>query len=154
MRLAPIPALLAAVAFLAPGSTTSAESMGLRTADEAKALCQSAAETFGKGQVQAAFDSLAAHWPLPKEEVDSMAIESRKQLGLVGGRFGAYVGIEPISTTQAGNSFLRHLFAVKYENHALRFTCAFYKPHERWLVNSFNWDDKPFQPIDPSSGAR
>jgi hypothetical protein len=148
MRLTTTQTLLVAALLFLPACTTSADTVGMASAAETKSLCGGAAEKFGKGDIQGAFESLGPHWPMAREELDSLAIESRKQMGLVGTRFGAYVGVEFVRTSQAGDSFLRQLFAIKYENHALRFSCAYYKPRDRWLVNTVNWDDKPVLAID------
>jgi hypothetical protein len=148
MRLTTPQSLLVAALLMLPACTTSADAMGMASAADTKGLCGAAAEKFGKGDIQRAFADMGPHWPLAREEIDALATESRKQMGMVGTRFGTYVGVEHIRTSQAGDSFLRQLFAIKFENHALRFSCAFYKPRDRWLVNTINWDDKPFLSID------
>lgn len=86
---------------------------------------------------------MAASWPLPKPEIQAASYQSKSQMDMVQSRFGAALGVEEIKSVEVGESFVGHLFAIKYENHAMRFTCRFYKPRDKWLVNSFNWDDQP-----------
>lgn len=31
---------------------------------------------------------------------------------------------------------------AKFENHAHRFVCIFYRPEDEWLVNTVHWDDQ------------
>jgi hypothetical protein len=132
--------------FLLTACTSDAKEVGLLSESDTKTLCSSAADTFGKGNIQGAFDALAIHWPLPKEDIDAIAIQSKSQMNLVGARYGGYVGVEFIRTTKAGESFFRHLYAIKYDNHAVRFSCSFYRPRDKWIVNGFNWDDQPVVP--------
>ena len=147
MRTSLLSPFFVAAALLAP-PTHAADAPGLATDAQAKALCASAAEQFGKGDVTGAFKAMSAHWPLPSDELDALAIQSKTKLGLVSARFGSYVGLEHIRSQAAGESFSRHLFAIKYERHALRFSCAFYRPHDKWLINNVKWDDSAVLPVD------
>ena len=135
----------AAIGVLAvSASYASEEGEGLTTVSETRELCATAASQVADGAFERAFGALAPHWPLPQSEIRAIVAQSESQLGQVGSRFGAPIGTEHVSTSEAGSSFVGHLYAIKYENHALRFTCRFYKPRDQWLVNSVNWDDQAF----------
>ncbi len=127
-------ALLLAV----PGTTLAA---GLTTTEETRQACTAAAEKFASNEIDAAFDGLSAHWPLPKEEIVALAYKTKSQLGMVAQRFGAVIAAEHLDSDVIGKSLIKHLYLIKFEKHAVRFTCLFYKPHEEWKVNSINWDD-------------
>ena len=79
---------------------------------------------------------------MPAAELDNLAYQTRSQLNMVSSRFGKSIGIDYIRTQKAGQSFLKHTYIVKYEKHALRYMCIFYKPNDSWLVNSVVWDDE------------
>jgi hypothetical protein len=115
---------------------------GLATVDQTQQVCGQAAEKFASGDPDGAYAELSMYWPLPKEEIQNLGYQSKTQLGMVSTRFGALVGAEHAQTTLVGLSLVRHLFLIKFENHALRFSCIFYKPHKEWLVNAVIWDDK------------
>ena len=133
--LLPLLAALAAVPAAASGAT-------LATTDETNAICEAAAAKLAAGDSDQAFKLLEPYWPLPKEELKNLAYQTTSQLAMVAGRFGAPIGSEHVSTKQAGSSFVQHVYIVKYDRHALRFTCRFYRPAKDWIVNSVTWDDQ------------
>jgi len=106
-----------------------------------KKLCQNAAEAFGSGNPKKSYEILKPHWPLPAEEISNLAYQTESQLKMVSSRFGDILGSDFIGSKEAGNSFVQHTFIAKFEKHAVRFICVFYKPSNEWLVNSVYWDD-------------
>jgi hypothetical protein len=113
----------------------------LKTQEETGALCSAVANKLGAGQTDAAFELLAPNWPLAPEELKQLAYQTKSQLEMVSARFGAPIGAEFVKSTLAGKSFVQHLYVVKFERHALRLACTFYKPKDAWLVNGITWDD-------------
>jgi hypothetical protein len=120
--------------------TVSAESA--TTVEKTQEICRAAAALFASGHYDQAYESMVPYWPLPKEELQSLGYQSKAQLEMLGQRFGKSIGAEYTETIKAGDSLVRHVFLIKHEKHALRFSCVFYKPKDSWLVNSVLWDDK------------
>jgi hypothetical protein len=120
--------------------TVSAESV--TTVEKTQEICSAAATLFASGQYDRAYQSMMPYWPLPKEELQNLGYQSKAQLEMLGQRFGKSLGAEYVETMTAGDSLVRHIFLIKHEKHALKFSCAFYKPKGSWLVNSILWDDK------------
>lgn len=114
----------------------------LKTTDETKSLCRDAVESFSKNKVEESFNILQPYWPLPKQELDNLSYQTKTQLATVSGRFGNSIGSDFIKTQEAGSSFIQHTYAIKFEKHALRFVCLFYKPKKDWVVNAVHWDDQ------------
>lgn len=114
----------------------------LKTTDENKSLCRDAVESFSKNKVEESFNILQPYWPLPKQELDNLSYQTKTQLATVSGRFGNSIGSDFIKTQEAGSSFIQHTYAIKFEKHALRFVCLFYKPKKDWVVNAVHWDDQ------------
>jgi len=115
---------------------------GLKTEADTKNLCVQAAKQFGTGKVKESFNTLKEFWPLPEQEIDNLSYQTTSQLQMVGGRFGELLGSDYISTQKAGNTFVKHTYVIKYQNHALRYICTFYKPKDLWVINSLTWDDE------------
>lgn len=111
--------------------------------EQTQAICEGAAALFASGEHDRAYESLLPYWPLPKEEIQNLGYQTKTQMGMVGDRFGQSLGAEHVETISAGNSLVRHVFLLKHEKHALKFSCVFYKPKDKWLVNTILWDDKP-----------
>ena len=109
---------------------------------ETKNICQKAAEIFGSGNAEASFETLKPYWPLPKEEIENLSYQTASQLKMVSSRFGKILGADFVFSQTAGKSFIRHTYVIKFEKHAVRYMCTFYKPKNTWLVNAISWDDK------------
>ena len=113
------------------------------TTEQTQAICGGAATLFASGEHDRAYESLLPYWPLPEEEIQNLGYQTKTQMGMVGDRFGQSLGAEHVETIAVGNTLVRHIFLIKHEKHALKFSCVFYKPKDRWLVNTILWDDKP-----------
>ncbi len=113
----------------------------IKSTDETRNICEKAASSFGKGDVEKAFNVLEPYWPLPKEEIKNLAYTTKSQLQMVSSRFGKHIGHDYITSSKAGNSFIQHTFIAKFERHAVRYICVFYKPEDDWIVNAIYWDD-------------
>ena len=120
----------------------SAYSVGLKTEDETRILCDTAAKQFGQGKIETSFNTLKEHWPLPEEEINNLIYQTKSKLQMVGDRFGTILGSDYINVKKAGNSFIRYNYIIKYKKHALRYVCTFYKPKDLWVLNSIVWDDE------------
>lgn len=115
----------------------------LNTPEQTLAVCTQIATFFSAGDYDGAYEGLIGYWPLPKEEIQNLGYQTKSQLSMLGDRFGASIGAEHVRTIEAGKSLVRHIFLIKYEKHALRFSCVFYKPKDKWMINSVLWDDRP-----------
>ena len=100
----------------------------LTTVEDTKSLCQKAADTFGAGKAKESFEILKPYWPLPKQEIDNLAYQTESQLTMVTSRFGQILGSDFVGTKVAGTSFVQHTYIAKFEKHAVRYICLFYKP--------------------------
>lgn len=96
----------------------------------------------GEEQYTVAFDMMIEHWPLPKEEIQNLAYQTKSQLTMVASRFGSVTGTEFIRSDEIGESYRRFIYIQKFERHATRWMIVFYKPREEWVVNAVYWDDK------------
>ncbi len=114
----------------------------LKTIDDTKVVCQTAADTFGAGKARESFLYLKEFWPLPPEEIDNLSYQTESQLKMVSERFGKILGADFVSTKKAGTSFVQHTYIGKFEKHAVRYMCVFYKPKNEWVVNAIIWDDQ------------
>ena len=120
---------------------TSSFAKGLDTQEETKKICSKAAAEFGAGKIPQSFNTLKEYWPLPKAELNNLSYQTTTQLQMIKDRFGEMLGSDFVSTKTAGSSFIKHTYVIKFQNHAARYFCIFYKPQKKWMVNSISWDD-------------
>ena len=57
-------------------------------------------------------------------------------------RFGEFIGYEFINSEKIGKSIIRHDCIVKCQNHIIRWEFFYYKPEDKWFLNTFKWDDR------------
>lgn len=113
----------------------------LKSVEDTKSMCSEAAEKFGEGKIKESFSVLKPYWPIPGQEVDNLIYQTETQLKKVKERFGGIIGSDFAKTETAGDSFAKHTYVIKFDKHAVRYICVFYKPREDWLVNMVTWDD-------------
>lgn len=93
------------------------------------------------GDNAAAFELLAPYWPFGAEEVAGVRRSLEENANTILARYGELLGYEQAEQQQIGSSLVRFTYLAKYERHALRWSFDFYRPDDRWLLNSFWWDD-------------
>ena len=109
--------------------------------DEARELADRAMSFVREEKFAEAYAVLKPYWPLPGVEIDNMANQTHTQWPMVKQRFGASLGTERIAERQAGESLVQIVYLHKFERHALRWVFLFYKPVDRWMINSVAYDD-------------
>jgi len=141
IRMTKAPLLAAAFTFfvVAPQFSNAAS---LKTEEDTLRTCQESAELFSKAKYAEAFNLWVPHWAFPKQELKSLAAKTISIMGQANSRFGKPLAAEFLYTESKGDSLQRHMFLIKHEKHALRFSCLVYKPDDKWFVNSVKWDDK------------
>ena len=82
-----------------------------------------------------------AYWPLPPVEIDGLANQINTQWSIVNQRFGEPTGIEFIREERLGKSFVKYYYLHKFENHAIYWKFVFYKPVDKWKINSIVFED-------------
>ena len=113
----------------------------LTSLEGTKSKCSEAAKKFGEGKIKESFALLKPYWPIPDQEVENLIYQSETQLKTVKERFGGIIGSDFAKTETAGDSFAKYTYVIKFEKHAVRYICVFYKPREAWFVNMITWDD-------------
>jgi hypothetical protein len=93
------------------------------------------------GENAAAFELLAPYWPFGAEEVAGVRRSLEENADTILARYGELIGYELAQRQEIGSSLVRFTYLAKYERHALRWSFDFYRPDDRWLLNSFWWDD-------------
>jgi hypothetical protein len=115
---------------------------GELTEKETKFLADQAMWLFHSEKFSEAYKIFLPYWPVEESTVQKVIQETRDQWPTVTNTFGKSVGFEHITTQRAGKSLIKHLYIQKFSYHAIRWQFVFYKPNEKWLVNSVSFDDK------------
>ena len=104
--------------------------------------CDKVMGALAAGDVPQAFAYMEKIFPLPVADLAKLKEDTTRMLESAQPRFGKIVGYELVSVTKKSDSVLVSTYILKMENMALRWRFIFYKPHDKWLINSMHWDDK------------
>ncbi len=118
----------------------------LNSEEETLAVCRQGAELINQKALSfdKAADFIEPYWVSPKEELRSLQYNANKLLNLMNDRHGGAVGVTFVKTDSvADKTFINHSFLLKREKHALVVSCLFYRPHNTWQLNGFNFHDSP-----------
>lgn len=66
---------------------------------------------------------------------------------------GDYYGYEKITEKSVGESFKLVSYLVKYDREPLRFTFIFYKPGDKWQLQSFQYDENIDDDLEEAAKA-
>jgi hypothetical protein len=117
----------------------------LESEQNCKKMCEEVMGVLGDGGVDEAFEKLASYWVFGESEFDNFHLQTTKQMDLVEPRFGKAVGYQLVKEEMIGKTIMKCTYLQKFERHALRWTFLFYRPVDRWLLNTFEWDDEVAQ---------
>jgi hypothetical protein len=124
------------VLFSAQGSTqTQPVSPG-----EPRQMAEAAMEYVAREDMKGLFEYIRKNMPMEKAELDKLrdnTITQRKQLPKA---IGPYVGYAFISECRRANILSRVTLVEKRAKHVVRWYFVFYKPRDKWQINSFKWD--------------
>lgn len=113
----------------------------LRSKDDVNQLVSSVVELMGAGQTVEGLALLNPYTVMTAEELDASLDQLKQRLPALEKRFGKIVGAEYIETKEVGESLLLAVFLQKFEKHALRWQLYFYKPGDKWILNTYRMDD-------------
>lgn len=113
----------------------------LKSPQDARALAESVMGLVVADKINAAFERLKPHWPIPGPEIDSVALHSITERHTAANRFGPTVGWVLVREDKVSDFLIRYTYVEKREHQALRWIFYFYKARDSWTVSSVNWDD-------------
>lgn len=106
---------------------------------EPRQIAEAAMAYVAREDMNGLFEFIGKNMPLEKAELDKLrdaTITQRKQLPKA---IGAYVGYAFISECRKANTLSRVQMIEKRAKHGVSWQFTFYKPRDKWQIDSFNW---------------
>ena len=122
--------------------TTLAFADGLTKEADARALSERVMTEVGGGDIIKGLEQLRAFNVYSKEEFDNSLAQIKAQLPEMQKRFGRAIGYDFVTVEKIGDSLRQFVYLQKFEKNVLIWRFVFYKPQNRWLLNTFYFDDK------------
>src|SRR5688572_21957087 len=108
---------------------------------KARAFTDGVMADVAAGRLDAAMGQLKSYASVAADEFKRIEEELLFQIPEMERRFGKPIGVEFLSSEEAGDSLYALSYLQKFERHAVRWRFMFYKPRDRWVLNSFATDD-------------
>jgi hypothetical protein len=109
----------------------------------AKAFTDKAMQMIGSGDTAGGIDEISkSHTVVSKDDLNELRAKSIKHANMLEEIVGKTIGHEYIGVTSFGESFMKLTYLQKREKHAVVWNFYFYKPKEKWILNTFNYSDR------------
>ncbi|MDO8682998.1 MAG: hypothetical protein Q7N50_05890 [Armatimonadota bacterium] len=122
--------------------TTIGEAASLDSKEAARKLTDQVMAKVASGDLDGGLLLLKPYLIIPDSEFKVMLEQTKLQLPAIQGRFGKIIGSEFINEKMIGKSLLQIIQLQKFQKHAMRWRFIFYSPDGKWVLNTFNFDDK------------
>jgi hypothetical protein len=119
-----------------------ANSADLKSKDDVKAFIKTTQSLVATGEVLKALEGFKPYLIIPESEFQVTIEQFKLQQPVMDQRFGKTIGAELISIKEQGESLMLATFVQKFEKHVMRWRLYFYKPKEKWVLNTYATDDK------------
>ena len=119
-----------------------ANSKDLITKDDVKEFTKDVIEIVANGEPVKALEKFRPYIAVAESEFQVSIEQLQMQQPMIDQRFGKTISAELIEFEEKGDSLMLAIFIQKFEKHIMRWRLYFYKPNERWLLNTYLTDDK------------
>lgn len=120
----------------------SAYSSDLKSKDDVKNFVKATQSLVAAGDVLKALEGLKPYVIIPESEFQVSLEQYKMQRPMMDQRFGKTIGAEVVNFKELGESLMMATFVQKFEKHVMRWRFYFYKPKEKWVLNTYATDDK------------
>ena len=114
----------------------------LESVDDVRALVQRAMDHVLEGNAFILFNLLKPYYPFGDDELTDLMLKTVEQRKSFLERYGKTVGIVLVDERMVAETILRITYLEKFERHIIRWVFTFYRPDDRWIVNSILWNDR------------
>jgi hypothetical protein len=119
-----------------------ANSADLKSKDDVVSFVKTTQSLIAAGDVIKAIEGLKPYVIIPESEFQVALEQYKMQKPMIDQRFGKTIGTELISVQEQGESLMLATFIQKFEKHVMRWRLYFYKPRDKWILNTYFTDDK------------
>ncbi|MEF8799333.1 MAG: hypothetical protein V5A79_07965 [Candidatus Bipolaricaulota bacterium] len=95
-----------------------------------------------EGDVDEAFDFVDPYFPISQHEFDNLVQQTRVQLQGSQPNFGSMLNYKFVREERVEDFLLRFTFVIKHELTVTVWKFLYYRPEDKWLLNSLNWNDQ------------
>jgi hypothetical protein len=121
-------------------ASLSANAADLKSKEDVKSFVKATQTLVASGDALKALEGLKPYSIVP------VTLEQYKmQKPMMDQRFGKTIGAELVAIQEQGESLMMATFIQKFEKHVMRWRLYFYKPRDKWVLNTYTTDDKIYE---------
>ena len=132
--------LISILIFIFSVSVQAVESLSSKEA--AQSLAQDVMESVSNDQFKEGLSKLLPYTVVPVAEFDVQMGQLEMQIPAIAQRFGKSIGYDFVAEKQLGKSLMQYVYLQKFEKHVMVWRFIFYKPKEKWLLNTWYFNDQ------------
>ena len=132
--------LVSIIIFAICMSARAADSLSDKEA--AQTLAESVMEGVSKGKFKEGLSKLRPYTVVPVAEFDVQMGKMDMQIPAIAQRFGRSIGYDFVEEEQLGESLIQYVYLQKFEKHVMVWRFIFYKPKDKWLLNTWYFNDQ------------
>lgn len=136
--------LISIIIFTLSFSTQAVES--LSSEEAAQSLAKEVMENVSKDLFKEGLLKLRPYTVVPMAEFDVQMGQLDMQIPAIAQRFGKSIGYDFVEKEQLGESLMQYVYLQKFEKHVMVWRFIFYKPKDKWLLNTWYFNDQ-VQPL-------
>lgn len=95
-----------------------------------------------EGEIEEGFSLVAPYFPVSEQKLENLIEETHSQLMGVKPDFGNALNYKFVSEERVDNFLLRFTFVIKHEFTVTVWHFVYYRPGDKWLLNSLRWNDQ------------
>ena len=93
------------------------------------------------GNIEEAFTAIEPYFPISQREYNNLLEQTETQLQGSKSSFGDALDYKFVREETVGEFLARYIFVIRHEMTATVWKFIYYKPSEKWLLNSLHWND-------------
>ncbi len=124
------------------GQNTRAQTIsGLISEDDTKKVCDQFLGKINGNDLNGAFSLIKPYIGIPEADFKVILDETTEQRAQMIRKFGKSLSVEFIQEQKIKDTLAKYTYLEKCKIHVIRWSFIFYKPEDKWILNSFYWDD-------------
>lgn len=118
-----------------------AEARSLASIEKTKELAEAVMSDVGNNAMLKGLALLKPYVMFSEAEFNAQMNNVSSQLPVMDQHYGKSLGYDFVSKELIGDTLVKYIFLQKFERHLMTWHFIFYKPKDKWLLNTFYFND-------------
>lgn len=139
--MASLPLILLAFLMQPDRGALAQQRVDLNSLEDTKNVCDLFLKRLRKEDMKSALQTIRPYITIPEDDFKGIVEETSRQRAELIKRFGSPLSCEFLQEQRIKDVLVKYTYLEKCRIHVIRWSFIFYKPEDKWTLNSFYWDD-------------